>query len=81
MSTSTYIRFLNANDPDFIKAKQTPEGIAEWESNYGSIEFRPGAEIEHGEEIVEEIDEEYGGWLIPVKAIPKDATHVLIFRM
>jgi hypothetical protein len=82
MSIQTSIVFLNANDPEFIKARDgTPEEREEWEEFNGDIKDRPGAEIETGrEEGVSETDDEYGGYLIELSKIPKEATHICVFR-
>jgi hypothetical protein len=80
MSVYTTIEFRNANDPEFLKAKNgTPEELEEWEECNGDIESRPGAELDC-EDIVIETDDEYGGWIIPIADIPKEATHIVIHR-
>jgi len=81
MSASTYIQFTNANDPAFIKARDgTPAQREEWEDFNGPIEDRQGAEVPHKESIVKETGDEYGGFIIAVKDIPKLATHIVIYR-
>lgn len=81
MGVYTYITFVNANAPDFIAAKNgTDEQREEWEDENGNIEDRPGAPVPHDEEIINETEDEYGGWLIRVEDIPKDATHIVIYR-
>jgi hypothetical protein len=85
MSVSTDIMFLNANDADFVKAKNgTPKQREEWEDFNGPISDRPGAQIplstREEARIIKETNDEYGGWLIAVKDIPKDATHICIHR-
>lgn len=82
MSISTSITFLNANDSKFLAAKNgNAEERGDWTDSWGDFEKRPGAVIEMDEdEVVEETEEEYGGWLIPVDKIPKNCTHILISR-
>lgn len=82
MSIQTSIQFLNANDPEFIAAKNgTPEEIEEWEDDHGPMQDRPGKEIECAEgEGYEETDDEYGGWIIALTDVPKDTTHIVISR-
>lgn len=82
MSISTSFYFLNGNDPKFLAAKNgTPEEQENWTDNYGPFDIRPGADLEIEEfDVVEETEEEYGGWLIPVDKIPKNCTHILISR-
>jgi hypothetical protein len=80
MSVDTYFEFRDANDPEFLKAKNgTPEELEEWEDEFGDIESRPGAEV-YCKNIVIETDDEYGGWIIPIADIPKDVTHIVIHR-
>lgn len=81
MSVRTNIRFLNGNHPDFIAAiNGTAEEKEEFESSWGDIEDNPGMTIEDTDDLVVETEEEYGGWIIAVKDIPKDATHIKINR-
>jgi hypothetical protein len=82
MSIHTSIKFLDGNDKYFLKVKNgTSEQKEEWEWDYGSIENNPGVVIDTDDlDIVEETDEEYGGWLIPIDKIPKNATHIKIER-
>lgn len=80
MSTSTYITFLNANDPVFQKALTDPEVKMDWEEDHGPIDRNPGREIYTDESAVEETDDEYGGWVIDLSKIPKDATHIKVTR-
>lgn len=82
MSISTHIHFRNANDPRYLKAiNGTPEQRQAWEEDEGRITDRPGAPIELEEGAgYEETDDEYGGWIIAVADIPKDATHIVIAR-
>lgn len=81
MSIRTSIQFRNANDPAYLKAiNGAPEDKQEWEDWNGNIEDRPGKEIEGADDVVQETEDEYGGWIIPVKDIPKDATHIVISR-
>ena len=80
MSTTTYIKLLNSNDPKFMTARDgSPEDKESWEDYYGPIENMPGAEIEC-DNFYEETDEEYGGWIIDLSKIPKEATHIKINR-
>lgn len=81
MSTSTYIKLLNANDPKFIAARDgSPEEKQTWEEDWGSIKNNPGAEVETKDDFYEETDEEYGGWIIDLSKLPKEATHIKINR-
>jgi hypothetical protein len=82
MSIQTSIVFLNANDPEFIKARDgTPEEREEWEEFNGNIEDRPGAKIEDVDnEAVWNTEDEYGGDVIELSKIPKDATHICVYR-
>ena len=80
MSIQTGFAFLNANDPRYLKAIATPEGKEEWEDDNGSVDNRPGAVVEGIEKIVEDTDEEYGGWIIPVDKIPENVTHIVVYR-
>jgi len=81
MSIQTNIQFTNANDPAFIKAKNgTAEEREQWEDFNGPIEDRQGAEVPHKESIIKETGDEYGGFIIALKDIPKSATHIVIFR-
>lgn len=85
MSTQTYIKFLNENGPRFMKAKHgTSRDRREWESFEGSIDDRPGEEIELSDKdeahVIRQTSDEYGGWIISVGDIPKKATHILIYR-
>lgn len=80
MGVYTHIEFRNANDPEFIAAKNgTEEEREEWQDLEGDFESRPGAEIKC-REAVEETEDEYGGWIIDLSKIPKDATHIVIHR-
>ena len=82
MGVYTHIDLLNANDPEFVKAKNgTAEEQEAWQDNNGTFEDRPGAPygyVDGG--FYTETDDEYGGWLIKVSDIPKDATHIIIHR-
>jgi len=81
MGIYTSIEFRNANDPEFIKATRgTPEERDEWEDCNGLTENRPGGKVPHQEDAVVETDDEYGGWIVAVKDIPKDATHIVVSR-
>lgn len=81
MSIQTSIKFLNENDPDFVKAKNgTDKEKEEWEEFNGSFFNRPGAKIEDEDDGVHETDDEYGGFVIELKSIPKNATHIVVFR-
>jgi len=81
MSISTHIEFLNGNDARFMKASQgTARDRAEWEAWEGPIEDRPGAPIACSDDVIKETADEYGGWLIAIKDIPKNATHIIISR-
>lgn len=81
MGVYTQIEFLNENDPEYQKAiNGTPEDREAWEDCFGYIEDRPGAVIEGADGIVTETDDEYGGWIIKMSDIPKDATHIVIYR-
>lgn len=80
MSIRTDIEFRNANYPDYLEAIKTPEGYKEWEEDNGRIVNRPGARIEDTDDLVTETDDEYGGWIIAVKDIPTNATHIVISR-
>ncbi len=82
MSIQTSIKFLNANDPKFVAAKNgTPEQIEEWEAENGSIEDRPGADLgDFNNDSIEETNDEYGGYLIDISKIPSEATHIVIYR-
>ncbi len=76
MSIQTSIQFLNANDPEFVKAQETPESWAEWSDENGGA---PGAVIEW-EGGYEETEDEYGGWIIDLADIPPGTTHIYITR-
>jgi hypothetical protein len=81
MGVYTHIAFLNANDPEFVKATNgTPKQREEWEDENYPIEDRPGAKIDGVEDVITETNDEYGGWLIDVKYIPKEATHIIVYR-
>lgn len=86
MSIQTSINFYNANHPDYIAAiNGTPEERKEWEEDNGPIEDRPGAMIETDRafgkpDCVQETNDEYGGWVIDLSSIPKEATHIVIYR-
>ena len=81
MSVYTEIKFLNGNDPEFLAAKNgTPEQQAQWLEDNGPFEDRPGSFVQNTDDLVTETEDEYGGWLIAVKDIPKEATHILIYR-
>jgi hypothetical protein len=82
MSIQTNIKFLNANDPEFIAAKNgTPEEREEWEDINGSIEDRPGADLgDFDNGSIEHTEDEYGGYVIDISKIPSDATHIVVFR-
>lgn len=82
MGVYTNIEFRNANDPEFIKAKNgTPEEREEWEDENGPIADRPGAIVDPQDgEGYTETNDEYGGWIIAVADIPKNATHIVIHR-
>ena len=82
MSTSTYIESLNANDPKFVRATTgTPEELQKWEDENGPISERPGADVEPGPgEGYTETEEEYGGWLIAIKDLPRGTTHIHVTR-
>lgn len=80
MGVYTNIGLLNANDPEFLAAKNgTPEQLEEWEGDNGTIQDRPGA-IMSGHDFYEETEDEYGGWLIKIADLPKEATHIIIHR-
>lgn len=82
MSVSTSILFLNSKDSGYIAAKTgTPEERYEWEQNYGPISDRPGKDLEvYDHQSVTETDDEYGGWVIDLSKIPKNATHIVVYR-
>ncbi len=82
MSTSTYFEFRNINDPKYIAAISDPESLKEWEEYNGLISNRPGTLIgEYNDRtIVQETDDEYGGWIIPIADIPKETTHIIVSR-
>lgn len=83
MSISTSFKLLNSNDPKFIAARDgTPEEREEYESdNWGNIDDTPGHPLDLEEEdFVEYTEEEYGGWIIDLSKLPKNATHIKIFR-
>jgi len=83
MGVYTNIEFRNANDPEFIAAKNgTDEEREEWEDENGIIADRPGGHCDaiDGEQCIEETEDEYGGWIIDLSKIPKDATHIVIHR-
>lgn len=82
MGVYTNIRFLNENDPEFIKAKNgTDEERQEWEDdNGGSIEDIPGAIMWDTEVPKRDTEDEYGGFVVRVSDIPKDATHIYVWR-
>jgi len=82
MGVYTNISFLNANDPEYIKVVNgTKEEIREWESDNGPLEDRPGSWIKcDSSDHVQETNDEYGGWLIPVATLPPGTTHILVSR-
>jgi len=81
MGVYTNIEFRNANDPQFIAAKNGPDHKREeWEDEHGPIADRPGAPLVGDEECYSETEDEYGGWIIPVATLPKDCTHIVIHR-
>lgn len=81
MSISTHIHFCNVNDSKYLQAIGTPDGLAEWENEYGDIENNPGATIEEGaDSAITDTDDEYGGWIVDLSKVPKDATHIKITR-
>lgn len=86
MSTSTYFKLLNANDPKFLTARDgTPEEKKNWEEDFGPFDTNPGAplypyDVYKEGDFIEETDEEYGGWLIDLSKLPKEATHIKIER-
>lgn len=80
MSYSQKIHFLNGNDPEFRKAiKGTDSEREEWEEDNGTFTDRPGAHLPDPHLYYEETDDEFGGFLIAVADIPKDATHIVIY--
>lgn len=83
MSISTSFKLLNSNDPKFIAARDgTPKEREEYESdNWGSIDDTPGHVLDIEEEdFIEETEEEYGGWIIDLGKLPKNVTHIKVFR-
>jgi hypothetical protein len=81
MGVYTNIEFRNANDPEYLAAVAgTPEQLEEWEDENGPIADRPGARLDIRASVVQETEDEYGGWIIPICAIPTDATHIVIHR-
>ena len=82
MSIQTNIEFRNANDPEFLAAKNgTPDQLDEWEEFNGLIEDRPGAEVENFDnDCIKHTSDEYGGWIIDISKIPSTATHIVISR-
>lgn len=80
MSISTSFHFLNANDPEFIAARDgTPEQREEWQDRYGPINNIPGRVLDAEPEVQETCDE-YGGWTFELKSFPANATHLYISR-
>lgn len=83
MSVSTYFKLLNANDPRFIAARDgSPEEREDYQwNNCGPIEDAPGHPLDLEEsDFAEETEEEYGGWIIDLSKLPKEATHIKIER-
>lgn len=82
MSIQTNIHFLNANDPAFrMAAYGTPQQREDWEDENGPMADRPGARIETNESnYYRETDDEYGGWVIDLKNLPPETTHIVVSR-
>lgn len=81
MSYSNQILFLNANDPEFLAAKNgTPEEIEAWEDDNGKIEDRPGAWVRDQNGAVEETEDEHGGHVLDLSKLPENVTHIVAYR-
>jgi len=81
MSVSTHISFLNGNDPDFLAAKNWNDDEREhWQEWEGNFDERPGKTLETPSDAVEETEDEYGGWIIDLSKIPKETTHIVVYR-
>lgn len=74
MSYSISAQATNQNSQKFIDASKDDYDIDEGITQYGEI-------IEEQRcEWLEETDDEYGGVLIDLSKLPKDATHVWVYR-
>lgn len=87
MSISTSIEFRNTNDARYVEhvLNGSKTQIQKWEDDEGPIADRPGARIENKfyepiQDGIEGTYDEYGGWVIDLSKIPKDATHIVIYR-
>lgn len=81
MSIQTNIQFLSPNEPAWAKAnKGTEEQQKAYADDYGYVMAEYGGPLDYDDSVVQETDDEYGGWVIAVKDIPKDATHIYISR-
>lgn len=80
MSVKTQIQLLNANDPEYLAALNgTEEEKEDWESSNADLDWYPGKVLDI-EDFYEETEEEYGGWIIDLSKLPKEATHIKISR-
>mgnify|MGYP001590178205 CR=1 FL=1 len=86
MGVYTNIEFRNANDPDFINARDgTAEERQYWEDDNGPMNDRPGALLDttmqpDTAEAITETNDEYGGWIIELAKIPPNTTHIVVHR-
>lgn len=81
MSIQTTFHFRNENDPDYLKAKNgTEEEREAWEDENGCVVDRPGARIDDFLVDSWETEDEYGGLVINLRSVPKNATHLVITR-
>lgn len=77
----TNFTFLNQNDPEYLAALNgTPQEQLDWEDEYGKFHLRPGKSVRGTQSCIEDIEEEFGGWLIDLSKVPENATHLLVYR-
>jgi len=79
MSVYTHFEMLNANCPKYLEALNNEEAMKDWIDEFGRDQ--PGSVIpQHLWKRPKQTGHEYGGYLIDVKSIPKEATHILVYR-
>lgn len=58
--------------------QQFIDGKGEWIG--GEFHLRPGKSVRGTQACIEDIEEEFGGWLIDLSKVPENATHLLVYR-